>query len=864
MAFDPITGADAPDVTRNKVNAGLGQASDAMSAVAGLQASLNATASSLSIAIAQGDTAVRQDLTANVASLNQALQQTTGALGNALTAEQQTRAANDTTERDARQQGDADLLARIARINAGLYPAFRPGETPTAFIPLPLPGDPDDLAPISQANYPLLTTGDGRGRILNNSRQIWTRALTPCQSGRLYVARWRYIRTANAQDPDGDAVQGVVGWFSAGGQPLGSTPITVVFTDTPLVSQGVKVVGALFGAPLGLANVITPPAGAVYYRLGFITYGNEAQTVILDLFSSDITDFRTLVVEINPPAVVSDVADLDSRVDVLEAASGSFIDQNFDFSVTDDAGNPLLGVTPQGRLVFEPDAPELGAAVDPNALFSVVDEAGYPLLQADPYSRMSFDGAPPPFIARQMFVAGQRRLAVRTSGMAVPVDISTGEFDDVAGFAIQGGYAYWDGQNADGTTGWREAFLRPKTALLPTVTDLVGLIIHGQSLAAGASSVTTINPVPLDPGRAAMFDGGVRSQGTTQADPQRIQDLGLIRNLVDLCERQDDYWGETVATQAANTFLASAPASMGMVAACCAVGGQPYEALKKGTVPFANLVTLALRMVQVARLTGRNMRQVCVFWRQGESNGADSEASYTAKLLELQADLTSIIRRLTGQVVDVILITDQISSFYNISDGGPPQALLTAALANPSRIASLGPKYWCTYSDGLHIVGRSQAWSGGYLGRYLAQMLYGGRSLQPLHAASAVRTGDTVAVTMAGGSGTNLVIDPLTVSNPGGNQPYGILWRDDGNGNAITVEDVTAAGQVLSVKLSGVPTGANGRIVIAGLGTTVGTAGGPLTGPRSCIRDSALDTVKVGSETLPMFNWASHQIIPVT
>lgn len=605
-------------------------------------------------------------------------------------------------------------------------------------------------------------------------------------------------------------------------------------------------------------------------------------------------------------ALASADASQRARLDVQEGITPPTLDSQHRAQIVDDAGS-YGGLTKDGRWSIPQAVQEVPSTLDSRYKIPIVDETGVvgglthdnrwdlppakleiPRTLSSRYSQQTVDDvgtvqaidkqgrviqdrAPSPFMGRPLFVNGRLRFAVRRRGEATLLDIARGEFDSVPEFEMLGNYARWFGENDDGTSGEREACLVPTSTLNLVVTDVVGLILYGQSLSVGASTTTVINVAPLNPGRAVMFNGGVRVHKRAHDYQPEALDPRNVRDWVDLSERLDVYSGETRASVAAQTFLASQPANVGVVAAAIGVGGQPYEALKKGTQPFSNLVAVALRMVQVAILTGKTMSQIFVYFGQGESNGADSEAAYAAKLLEIQADV-QIIKRITGQTVDVIIITDQISVFQDIRSAGPTLAQLSAARNNPSRVVSLGPKFFLPYSaentppnlGGLHLSALGQAWHGGFLGRAMTQMKAGTAPL-PKHVTSAVRSGTSVAMTVAGGSNTALRIDTATVSNPGGDQPFGIRWQDDGNGNAVTVTGVTVSGNdTVNATLSATPTGSNGKIHVAGYSAVPGNNGGPNSGPRNCIADSSPDTVLIQGASYSLAHRLCHQIIPVT
>ena len=82
----------------------------------------------------------------------------------------------------------------------------------------------------------------------------------------------------------------------------------------------------------------------------------------------------------------------------------------------------------------------------------------------------------------------------------------------------------------------------------------------------------------------------------------------------------------------------------------------------------------------------------------------------------------------------------------------------------------------------------------------------------------------------------------------------------DDAGSAAVSSVKLLGSNTIQITLSAVPTGNNPFIGIADIGVS-GAAGGPLTGPRSCLRDSSSDLDAYGQ---PVFNWACHQRIAVT
>ncbi|SEP21281.1 hypothetical protein SAMN04487843_108199 [Methylobacterium sp. ap11] len=228
----------------------------------------------------------------------------------------------------------ADLLARILRIYAGLYPAERPGDNPVAFTASRAGGDPDTLSPLDTVVYPIRVVGDGFGVEISGSREVWERTLHAAETTRLWRGRWRYVRTAPSQDPSGDSIVALVQWYGADRSLIGS-PVQVD-AATPAVGTPRE-----FSAFIGISGVtgvtVSRPAGAVYFRVGLKSYGVEGRTVLTDLHAGDISDIDDAIRRLVPPdafpalsaridEVVGDLADEVAAARQAESALGVRID----------------------------------------------------------------------------------------------------------------------------------------------------------------------------------------------------------------------------------------------------------------------------------------------------------------------------------------------------------------------------------------------------------------------------------------------------------------------------------------------------------------------------------------------------------
>lgn len=398
-----------------------------------------------------------------------------------------------------------------------------------------------------------------------------------------------------------------------------------------------------------------------------------------------------------------------------------------------------------------------------------------------------------------------------------------------------------------------------ETSLLDTVSTVIYHALHGQSLSDGTSSTPAISTSAVRPGRAVMFNVGPAVRGNLDANVETPRENRL--SIIDLKESSR----ETPASQIGYelTQVGALPATSAAMVVGTGRSGTAYAGLKKGTQPYANLISSIRRARIMAGLNGLVYEAKTVSFIQGEDNISDSLATYQGHLEELQADLSGDVAIYTGVVGDVLLFVDQISNWTKYGAMPPtsdvPLAQLQAALANPGKIFCVCPKYFLsTVSDGIHLTAQSSARLGAYHGRAVRQTLAGTPWL-PLHISSAVRSGATIVLTYAGGDpSTDISIDTTLVSNPGSN---GFEWVQVG-GAAQTITSITKTGvRQLTIGLSGDPGAPSSQQIGYARTGLSGANGGPTTGPRGNIRDNSTDTTAYGD---PMHNWACHQLINVS
>lgn len=454
-------------------------------------------------------------------------------------------------------------------------------------------------------------------------------------------------------------------------------------------------------------------------------------------------------------------------------------------------------------------------------------------------------------------------MGTTSGGVAYVVDES-GERDvwwlaNDANYQLTSSGSNWDPKTADGFVRYMS---RGGTSILQVqqeepvfgefaayIKKLLHIPSHGQSLSMGVhSAIFTTQYVVAN--RVFTTAVGLRQSDALQAvalDPASVLPLKpLVSNLQ-----------ETPHTQLCASLARrrDVPADAGIIGSCHGVGATTIQNLYKGSVSYANLLTTVARCKADATARGYGYEVPFVDWIQGEANTNGSLGAYLTALLLLQSDLTADIGAISGQS-NIPLVLCQMSSWTTkgVTTSYVPHEQLQAALEHPTKFLCAGPKYWLDYhTDGVHLTGKGSVQLSA-MHREPAASAIAGQSWLPTHCTKAVRNGATVTLTFYTPFGP-LVSDTLNVSDPGS---LGIRWIDSANSATVSSVQVNADNTV-TVTLSAVPTGAAQKIGIADLGVA-GALGGPMTGPRSCLRDSNTGRDPLGDQ---FYNWACHQLINV-
>lgn len=400
------------------------------------------------------------------------------------------------------------------------------------------------------------------------------------------------------------------------------------------------------------------------------------------------------------------------------------------------------------------------------------------------------------------------------------------------------------------------------TVQAPAGITLVDHIMGtGQSLSIGSSTRGIVTP--SNPNQAVlMFNGGVKTLGSYHDISQRETALmpDRLTDLVPAYEVGVGDQAETPLTRMGAFYKAGVSPNRAVLVSAHGIGSVPHVDLVRGTQIYANSLAAVFWARLVAGVAGLGYRCQYISNIQGEGNTGNTSAQRVADLITMQTQYTEDINRITGQNGEVVLVQCQTSNptMYGFTTM-PGMALgqLQVALDNPTKHICPGPKYWCTYSDGTHLMAEYSAKVGEVHGYHIDRFDAGEDAL-PLHATGAVRSGTNVTLTFRVPDDTTWEVNTALVTNPGN---WGLTFHDDGDGNTVTVIGVaqTSPG-VVAVTLSAVPTGSTPRIGIAATGTANALAG-PASGMRS---NFCAVTTKNHYDATAIRLWAAHQFINIT
>jgi hypothetical protein len=265
-------------------------------------------------------------------------------------------------------------------------------------------------------------------------------------------------------------------------------------------------------------------------------------------------------------------------------------------------------------------------------------------------------------------------------------------------------------------------------------------------------------------------------------------------------------------------------------------------------------------VTRLARLASKINVISVVSWLHGESDSYTSPEFYEKALIALKDSYNADIQTRTGQQSRVPMICYQTGSEQLDKPAGieyePHAAAATffAMEADPEIIIA-APTYWVQHRDGMHFDADHYRLFGQMWGKVLYKRIYRAEPWQPLRPLKITAVAADVIDVQLYVPEPPLVFDTQAVLDPGG---YGFDVRDVKG--KITIQDVAIIDtDRVRIRL-GRSMSASPMLSYAwySLG---GQAGGPMTGPRGCLRDSDPTVGVFDPVTLP--NWCLRFKKPV-
>jgi hypothetical protein len=311
---------------------------------------------------------------------------------------------------------------------------------------------------------------------------------------------------------------------------------------------------------------------------------------------------------------------------------------------------------------------------------------------------------------------------------------------------------------------------------------------------------------------------------------------------------------ETISSALANTLAALSPqTNYTSIVTRNGEGSQAYVNLKKGTTWYNK----GIGQIQNAQVAATNMgytyQVTAITVVHGESDHVANNGPYYAGYLkQWQADYQADARALTGQTTDVPMFFCQMSShtIYSSTTSLIPGAQLWASEISRA-LTLVCPKYFLTYSDGVHLTAQSYRHLGEYYAKAMKRVLVDQAAWDPLKPVKIVRNGATITVDFA------VPVPPLAIDTTRvlAQTNYGFEYADDTSSASISNVSLVDA-DTISITLNATPTGTNPRLRYAYTGVSGSWAGCDRAGSaRGNIRDSDATPSLYGNN---LNNWLVH------
>lgn len=396
-----------------------------------------------------------------------------------------------------------------------------------------------------------------------------------------------------------------------------------------------------------------------------------------------------------------------------------------------------------------------------------------------------------------------------------------------------------DNQIISGDMRSATAFRPSQLAKTATVTEYLHVLSTGQSLALGMTSVPALSTTQ-------PYDNLSLSNNL----------LGFAAPLIDLVE---SFNMESPSSGIANTLHAMDTLSRPVVIGLHASSGSPYLDLKKGSGPYTRaMAQVTNAKAEVAAMGGNAVyRPVGVTVVHGEAdNYAGNASQYQGYLEEWQHDYEADISAAMGSPVTFPMFVSQMNTGWT---GEMALAQLKAHKDNPGKIILIGPKYFYSYTDDLHLENFESKHLGEMFGKVIHQTVLLGNPWSPLMPTAVNRIGNVITLDFHIPYGA-LALDTVSIAK---RPNYGFEFLQTG-GNTVDIVSVALVNgnTQVEVTLDAIPTGSDQLLRYAYTcyhgGTDFGMCGN--AEDSSSVGGNLRDTDSrvspaIGSTGIPLYDW---------
>jgi hypothetical protein len=382
------------------------------------------------------------------------------------------------------------------------------------------------------------------------------------------------------------------------------------------------------------------------------------------------------------------------------------------------------------------------------------------------------------------------------------------------------------------------------------------IILHGQSNATGGNARIFDTDSPP---ATYMFNGGLRPGGTA----------GDLVSLTPLLEDNTYSGNKGMSGQSVATSLAKQlypifpnPAAAILVVSCVAVNGAAMNAIYKGTTPYTHAMAQVTAANALAIANGSTHRVLGVVFIHGETDDQQGNANYGTQVVQLQADFDTDIKAINGQEEDVPMFACPQAGFYynntSTSANATTKQLYDVAVANPTKIVLMNPRYVYNHTDGPHVDVYGNYWQGNRYGKALAKWFTGVLHSPIKVTAMSMEAGNTeVLITFS------VPVEPLQWNFqevlPRPNK--GFYFYDDSGSPPEVLDATIEDGNKVRLHLAAASTGGTRRVAYARKLVNPGSEPVPYLGAVGNLTDSESEVSEGGYS---LVNWCPPFNLPIT